>query len=232
MTTGKLRLAFAGTPLFAVPNLLGTRLGTMHGTPYMQFIAPGLIMMAVISNAYTNVSSSFFSAKFTRSIEEMLVTPMQPATMIAGFTVGGMIRGLLVGMLVAVVTRFFTHMPLQHPALTVMIIVLSSLLFSLAGLLNGIYANSFDDIAIIPTFVITPLTYLGGVFYSIDRLPLWWHKLTLANPILYLVSAFRYGILGISEINIFVATAVLWGCVLALLATCWWCIKTGKGLRS
>jgi ABC-2 type transport system permease protein len=220
-----------GLYFFIFGQLLGSRLGKIQHIPYIMYIAPGLIMMSVITNAYTNVSSSFFSAKFTRSIEEMLVTPMQPLSIISGFIIGGMIRGLAVGCLVALVTLLFTHLHVQHLGLTLITIISASLLFSLGGLLNGLFANSFDDISIIPTFIITPLTYLGGVFYSIDRLPNLWHKVSLLNPILYIVNLFRYGLLGYTDVSVTMAMGILWGCILLVLATCWWCLKTGKGLR-
>lgn len=213
-------------------HVIGARLGDSHGVPYMQYIAPGLIMMAVINNAYSNVSSSFFSAKFSRSVEEMLVAPMRPFTIIAGFVIGGMIRGLLVGLLVAIVALAFTHMPIPHWGLTIFVILMSALLFSLAGLLNAFFASSFDDISIIPTFILTPLTYLGGVFYATALLPSPWRQLSLANPILYLVDAFRYGLLGIAEINLYATLALTLTSVGGLTTLCWWCLKTGKGLRS
>jgi ABC-2 type transport system permease protein len=213
-------------------HVIGKHLSQNHGVPYMQYIAPGLIMMAVINNAYSNVSSSFFSAKFGRSVEEMLVAPMRPLTIIAGFVTGGMIRGVLVGLLVAIVATMFTHAPIQHWGLTITVMVLSALLFSLAGLLNAFFANSFDDISIIPTFILTPLTYLGGVFYSVALLPSIWRQASLFNPVLYLVNAFRYGMLGISDINVAVALTLVLACIAILMALCWWCLHTGKGLRS
>lgn len=213
-------------------HMIGSRLGNMHGFPYVLYIAPGLIMMAVINNAYANVSSSFFSVKFSRSIEEMLVAPLSPTTIIAGFVLGGMVRGLTTGAMVALVTLFFTTLHIQHPWITLMVVSVSSLIFSLAGLLNAIFAKSFDDISIIPTFILTPLTYLGGVFYSVDRLPSTWHHISLFNPILYLVNAFRYGMLGVADVSIAISFVILGGCLSSLLLVCWWCLKTGRGLRS
>ncbi len=183
-------------------NLIGRRIGTMDGFDYMQYIAPGLIMMAVITNSYGNVVSSFFGAKFGRHIEEMLVSPMSNATIIIGHVAGGVVRGLLVGLMVTLIALAFTRLHVEHPLITVSMVVLSSIVFSLAGFINAIFARKFDDISIIPTFVLTPLTYLGGVFYSISLLPEFWQKVSLANPILYMVNAFRYGILGTSDIDI------------------------------
>ncbi|HEX7719169.1 MAG TPA: ABC transporter permease [Woeseiaceae bacterium] len=183
-------------------NLIGRRIGTMDGFDYMQYIAPGLIMMAVITNSYGNVVSSFFGAKFGRHIEEMLVSPMSNATIIVGHVAGGVIRGLLVGFMVTLIALAFTRLHVEHPLITVSMVVLSSVVFSLAGFINALFAKKFDDISIIPTFVLTPLTYLGGVFYSISLLPEFWQKVSLANPILYMVNAFRYGILGTSDIDI------------------------------
>lgn len=213
-------------------HVIGPKIGQTHGVPYMQYIAPGLIMMAVINNAYSNVSSSFFSAKFGRSVEEMLVAPMQPLTIITGFVLGGMLRGLVVGLLVAAVAMLLTHMTIHHWGITICVMLLSALLFSLAGLLNAFFAKSFDDISIIPTFVLTPLTYLGGVFYPVSLLPPMWHRLSLANPILYMVNAFRDGILGTTDINTTDALTLIVACVAVLMAACWWCLHTGKGLRS
>jgi len=183
-------------------NLIGRRIGSMGGFDYMQYIAPGLIMMSVITNSYGNVVSSFFGAKFARHIEEMLVSPMSNATVIMGHVAGGVFRGLLVGVFVTIVALFFTKLEVQHPLITLSIVILSSTVFALAGFINAVFARKFDDISIVPTFVLTPLTYLGGVFYSISLLPEFWQKVSLANPIIYMVNAFRYGILGVSDIDI------------------------------
>lgn len=183
-------------------SLIGRRIGNMGGYDYMQYIAPGLIMMSVITNSYGNVVSSFFGAKFARHIEEMMVSPMSNATIIMGHVAGGVIRGLLVGAMVTLVALGFTRLEVQHPLITLSMVVLSSIIFSLAGFINAVFARKFDDISIIPTFVLTPLTYLGGVFYSISLLPEVWQKVSLLNPILYMVNAFRYGILGTSDIDI------------------------------
>ena len=183
-------------------SLIGRRIGNMGGYDYMQYIAPGRIMMSVITNSYGNVVSSFFGAKFARHIEEMMVSPMSNATIIMGHVAGGVIRGLLVGAMVTLVALGFTRLEVQHPLITLSMVVLSSIIFSLAGFINAVFARTFDDISIIPTFVLTPLTYLGGVFYSISLLPEVWQKVSLLNPILYMVNAFRYGILGTSDIDI------------------------------
>jgi ABC-2 type transport system permease protein len=183
-------------------NLIGRRIGDMDGFDYMQYIAPGLIMMSVITNSYGNVVSSFFGAKFGRHIEEMLVSPMSNVTIVLGHVAGGVVRGMLVGSLVTVVALAFTSLRVTHPLVTVSVILLSSVVFSLAGFINAVFARKFDDISIVPTFVLTPLTYLGGVFYSISLLPEFWQRVSMANPILYMVNAFRFGILGTSDISI------------------------------
>jgi len=212
-------------------NLIGRRIGTMDGFDYMQYIAPGLIMMSVITNSYGNVVSSFFGAKFGRHIEEMLVSPMSNATIIIGHVAGGVLRGVLVGLLVTIIALFFTRLEVRHPFITISIVLLSSVVFALAGFINAVFAKKFDDISIVPTFVLTPLTYLGGVFYSISLLPDFWQKVSLANPILYMVNAFRYGILGTSDISISVAYAILLVFVVMLFAACQQLMRRGIGIR-
>jgi ABC-2 type transport system permease protein len=212
-------------------NLIGRRIGTMDGFDYMQYIAPGLIMMSVITNSYGNVVSSFFGAKFGRHIEEMLVSPMSNATIVIGHVAGGVLRGMLIGLLVTIIALFFTRLEVQHPFITVSIVLLSSVVFSLAGFINAVFAKKFDDISIVPTFVLTPLTYLGGVFYSISMLPEFWQTVSLANPILYMVNAFRYGILGTSDINIGVAYGILLVFVVVLFAACVQLLNRGVGIR-
>jgi ABC-2 type transport system permease protein len=209
-------------------NLIGRRIGTMDGFDYMQYIAPGLIMMSVITNSYGNVVSSFFGAKFGRHLEEM---PMSNATIILGHVAGGVLRGVLVGLLVTIIALFFTKLEVRHPFITVSIVLLSSVVFALAGFINAVFAKKFDDISIVPTFVLTPLTYLGGVFYSISLLPDFWQKVSLANPILYMVNAFRYGILGTSDIDIGVAYAILLIFVLLLFFVCLQLMNRGIGIR-
>ena len=212
-------------------NLIGRRIGTMDGFDYMQYIAPGLIMMSVITNSYGNVVSSFFGAKFGRHLEEMLVSPMSNATIILGHVAGGVLRGVLVGLLVTIIALFFTRLEVQHPFITISIVLLSSMVFALAGFINAVFAKKFDDIAIVPTFVLTPLTYLGGVFYSISLLPEFWQDVSRANPILYMVNAFRYGILGTSDISITVAYAILIVFVVVLFLVCWQLMNRGVGIR-
>ncbi len=212
-------------------NLIGRRIGVMDGFDYMQYIAPGLIMMSVITNSYGNVVSSFFGAKFGRHVEEMLVAPMSYATIIIGHVAGGVLRGLLVGMLVTVIALFFTRLQVAHPFIMISVVLLSSIVFSLAGFINAVFAKKFDDISIIPTFVLTPLTYLGGVFYSISLLPEFWQTVSKANPILYMVNAFRYGILGTSDISITHAYAILIVFVVLLFSGCMFLMKRGIGIR-
>ena len=212
-------------------NLIGRRIGVMDGFDYMQYIAPGLIMMSVITNSYGNVVSSFFGAKFGRHIEEMLVAPMSNATIILGHVAGGVLRGLLVGTLVTIVALFFTKLDVAHPLITISIVLLSSIVFSLAGFINAVFAKKFDDISIVPTFVLTPLTYLGGVFYSISLLPEFWQTVSKANPILYMVNAFRYRILGTSDIGIASAYAILIVFVVVLFSACMALMQRGIGIR-
>ncbi len=212
-------------------NLIGRRIGSMDGFDYMQYIAPGLIMMSVITNSYGNVVSSFFGAKFARHVEEMLVSPMSNATVIIGHVAGGVIRGLLVGILVTFIALFFTKLDVAHPLVTISMVVLSSIVFALAGFINAVFAKKFDDISIVPTFVLTPLTYLGGVFYSISLLPEFWQKVSLANPIIYMVNAFRYGILGTSDINIAYAYLIVGMFVVGLFTASMLLLNRGVGIR-
>lgn len=212
-------------------NLIGPRIGSMDGFDYMQYIAPGLIMMSVITNSYGNVVSSFFGAKFGRHIEEMLVSPMSNATVIIGHVAGGILRGLLVGILVTIVALFFTNLEIKHPLITLSMVFLSSTVFALAGFINAVFAKKFDDISIVPTFVLTPLTYLGGVFYSISLLPEFWQKVSLANPIIYMVNAFRYGVLGISDINIAHAYLIVILFVVVLFTISLILLNRGIGIR-
>ena len=212
-------------------NLIGSRIGTMDGFDYMAYIAPGLIMMSVITNSYGNVVSSFFGAKFGRHIEEMLVSPMSNAAIIIGHVAGGVLRGLLVGSLVTAVALFFTRLNVEHPFITISIVLLSSIVFSLAGFINAVFARKFDDISIVPTFVLTPLTYLGGVFYSISLLPEFWQNVSRLNPILYMVNAFRYGILGTSDIGISTAYAILIVFTVLLFTVCMVLMRRGVGIR-
>jgi len=212
-------------------NLIGRRIGEMGGIDYMQFIVPGLIMMAVIQNSYSNVASSFFSHKFQRSVEEILVSPVPDWITLAGFCAGGMARGLFVGLIVTVISFIFTDLSIQYPLLTVLVVLLTSVVFSLAGFLNALFANTFDDISIIPTFVLTPLIYLGGVFYSIDLLPTFGQFVSALNPVLYMVNTFRFGILGASDVNIWWALFMLGFFIVALSATALVLLRRGTGLR-
>ena len=212
-------------------NLIGRRIGQMDGFDYMQYIAPGLIMMSVITNSYGNVVSSFFGAKFSRHLEEMLVSPMSNSAIIIGHVAGGVIRGLSVGAMVTIIALFFTRLDVAHPLVTISIVLLSSIVFALMGFINAVFAKKFDDISIVPTFVLTPLTYLGGVFYSISLLPEFWQNVSKANPILYMVNAFRYGILGVSDISISVAYVMLVGFVIILFSACLYLLNRGIGIR-
>jgi ABC-2 type transport system permease protein len=212
-------------------NLIGRRVGTMDGFDYMQYIAPGLIMMAVITNSYGNVVSSFFGAKFGRHLEEMLVAPMSNSTIILGHVAGGVMRGMFIGFVVTIIALFFTKLELQHPLITISMVLLSSIVFSLAGFINAVFAKKFDDISLVPTFILTPLTYLGGVFYSISMLPEFWQKVSLANPILYMVNAFRYGILGTSDIGIGRAYLLVTFFIVLLFSACMYLMNRGIGIR-
>ncbi len=212
-------------------KFIGSQIEDMAGTSYMQFIVPGLVMMAVITNSYSNVVSSFFSNKFQRSIEEILVSPIPNHVIVLGYVCGGMARGILVGILVTMTSLFFVPFQVHSVPFVALYIVLTSLLFSLAGLTNGIFARKFDDIAIVPTFVLTPLTYLGGVFYSIDLLPEFWRGLSKLNPILYMVNGFRYGFLGISDVNVFSGIVISVLFVTALFAANMHLLARGTGLK-
>lgn len=213
-------------------QLIGAQLGPVEGLSYTQFIAPGLIMLAVITNAYSNVVSSFFSAKFQRHIEEMLVSPLPNTIIVLGFVGGGLARGLAVGLAVIVTSLFFADLHWQHPFITLAVIVLTAVLFALAGLINGIYAKSFDDISVVPTFILTPLIYLGGIFYSIQMLPPFWQEVSLLNPILYMINAFRFGILGVSDIDVRLAFAIILLFIATLFGYSLWLLRRGTGIRS
>jgi len=213
-------------------NLIGTRIGQMGGYSYNEFIMPGLVMMAVITNSYSNVVSSFYSSKFHRNIEEMLVSPMPNYIILLGYTLGGVARGLMVGILVMAVALFFTDLRINHPWITLIIVFLTAMLFSLGGFINAIFAKSFDDISIVPSFVLTPLTYLGGVFYSIDMLSSFWRQISFANPIFYMVNGFRYGILGVSDIDITTAIILILIFVIVAFGVALLLLERGVGIRS
>src|SRR6056297_21309 len=212
-------------------SLIGRRIGQMDGYNYMEFIAPGLIMLAVITHSYGNVVSSFFGAKFGRHIEEMLVSPMPNSLILIGHVAGGVIRGLMVGAIVTFVALFFTRLQVQHPWVVLSTVVLTSIVFSLGGFINAVFAKKFDDISIVPTFVLTPLTYLGGVFYSISLLPEFWQAVSRANPILYMVNAFRYGVLGTSDIPIGTAYAIIFVAIGLLYTFSLYLLNKGIGIR-
>jgi ABC-2 type transport system permease protein len=212
-------------------NLIGNRIGDMGGYTYMEFIVPGLIMMAVVNNSYANVVSSFFSQKFQRSIEELLVSPVPNYIILLGFIIGGVARGMLVGLIASVIALFFSGVHLDNIFITTLVVLLSSIVFCLGGFINAVYAKNFDDISIIPTFVLTPLIYLGGVFYSVDLLPGFWKTLSQVNPVFYMVNAFRYGILGISDVNIYFAIGMLVAFTLVMYAFAIYLLYRGKGLR-
>jgi ABC-2 type transport system permease protein len=213
-------------------NLIGSRIGEMGGYDYMSFIVPGLIMMSVITNSYANVVSSFFSMKFQRSIEELLVSPVPNWVVLSGYVAGGMARGVGVGLIVTLLSLFFTDLVIHNIWITASMVLLTSIVFSLGGFINAIFATKFDDISIVPTFVLTPLTYLGGVFYSISLLPEFWQTVSQANPILYMVNAFRYGILGVSDIDIRFAFVMVLFFIVVLFSICLYLLSKGKGIRS
>jgi ABC-2 type transport system permease protein len=213
-------------------KFIGSQLGDIEGVSYMAFIVPGLVMMAVINSAYANVVSSFFSAKFQRSIEELLISPTRNSVIIAGFIFGGALRGILVGIIVFCVSAFFTKPVIYHPGIIALFIVLTSLVFSAGGLLNAIFAKKFDDIAIFPTFVLTPLTYLGGVFYSIHHLPEVWQTASHFNPILYMVNGFRYGFYGFTDVSVTISAVILIVLTVVLIGINLYLLNKGIGLKS
>jgi len=212
-------------------SLIGRRVGDMGGFTYMQYIAPGLIMMSVITNSYGNVVSSFFGAKFGRHIEELLVSPLPNWLIVLGYVTGGVVRGLLVGFVVSLVALFFTHLHVEHFAIVAAAVLLTSLVFSLGGFINAVFAKNFDQISFVPTFILTPMTYLGGVFYSIVMLPDWAQAASRVNPILYMVNAFRFGFLGRSDVHVGLAFAIMVAAVVALFASCVWLMERGTGIR-
>ena len=212
-------------------NLIGSRIGDMGGFDYMSFIVPGLIMMAVITSSYANVVSSFFSMKFQRSIEELLISPVPDWIILAGYVCGGMARGLGIGFIVTLLSLGFTRLEIHNLPMVVVTVFLTSALFALGGFINAMLATKFDDISIVPTFVLTPLTYLGGVFYSISMLPEFWQGVSMINPILYMVNAFRFGILGVSDVNPFVALGMILVFITLLSAVALRMLQRGKGIR-
>ncbi len=213
-------------------NLIGSQIDDMDGFKYIEYIIPGLIMMSVITNSYSNVVSTFFSAKMFGHVQEMLISPVPNHIILLGYIGGGMARGLMVGLIVTLVSLFFSRLHIVHPVITIAIVMMTSMLFSIAGLVNAIYAKDFDDITIIPTFVLTPLTYLGGVFYSINMLSEFWQNISLANPVLYMVNGFRYGILGVSDISPWISFSLLLIFIAGFYSYAYYLLKKGVGIRS
>lgn len=215
-------------------TVLGSRIGEMQGVDYMTFVVPGLVMLAIVTTSYANTSFTFFSSKFfAKNIEEILVSPTPPWLMIAGFVAGGVVRGTITGALVLLVSLFFTGLSLSFHSLFIIFgfAILTCLVFALAGLVNGIYAKTIDGINIVPTFVLTPLVYLGGIFYSVESLPSWWQAITYSNPLFYLINGFRYGFLGFSDVSLTLAVGILVVMVVVLIALNWYFIRTGLGLK-
>ena len=213
-------------------NLIGSRIGEMGGFTYMEFIVPGLIMMSIITNSYANVSSSFFSAKFQRNIEELLISPVPTWVIIMGFVGGGVARAMLIGIIVTTVSLFFVDVHIHNALIIMITLILTATLFATAGLINGVFAKTFDDISVVPTFVLTPLTYLGGVFYSISLLPEFWQMVSKINPIVYMVNGFRYGFLGYSDVNYAYSLVLLLGFNVVAFAVAYRLIQRGTGIRS
>lgn len=213
-------------------NLIGSRVGEMDGFGYMEYIVPGLIMMSVITNSYGNVVSSFFSAKYQRSIEEMMVSPVSNWVILFGYVGGGVLRGLLTGLIVTIIASFFVDLKIYNYFVVISVVFLTSVLFAIGGFINAVFARKFDDVAIVPTFILTPLTYLGGVFYSISLLPEFWQGVSKANPIIYMVNAFRYGFLGASDIAIEVAFALILVFIVLLTSLAIYMLNRGIGLRA
>lgn len=213
-------------------KMIGGRIGDMGGFSYMEFIVPGLIMMSAITSSYANVSSSFFSQKFQKNIEELLVAPVPTHIIIWGFVIGGLGRSLLVGSLVTMISLFFVPLNVHSWLIVVVTLLMTAILFSLAGLINGVFAQSYDDVSIVPTFVLQPLTYLGGVFYAVSMLPPFWQAVSKFNPIVYMISGFRYGFLGTSDVSITLSIILLILFIITLYSICYYLIDTGKGLRA
>ena len=213
-------------------KLIGSQIGDIEGFRYIDFIVPGLILMAVISNSYANTVSSFYFSRWNKHIDELLIAPIPNWLILAGYVAGGVARGVIVGIVVTIVASFFSDLSIHSYGITLLVFVLTSVLFSLAGFINGVFANSFDDISIIPTFVLTPLTYLGGVFYSMSLLPEFWQTVSMANPVLYMVNAFRYGLLGVSDINLSSGISIILGFTLILALYAHSLMKRGVGIKS
>ena len=217
--------------------IIGSRIGEIGGYQFLKWMVPGMIMMSVINNTYSNVLSSFFSVKFQRSIEELLVTPIPHYIILLGWIFGGVARGIMVAILVALVSLPFVELEVQNWPLTLVVLFLTSILFSIAGFLNALFAESFDDVSIVPTFILTPLSYLGGIFYSVDMLPEFWRTVSLANPILYMVNALREGLLGSSDLasmNMSVGFSLLMiiSFIIILFLVSLLLLQKGKGIRT
>ncbi len=212
-------------------SLIGSRIGDMGGFTYMEFVVPGLIMMAIVTNSYNNVVSSFFGSKFNHSVEELLVSPTPNYIILMGYVAGGVIRGLLVALIVTTVSMFFTRLQIHSFAVVFLGVLLTSVLFALAGFINAVFANNFDDISIIPTFVLTPLIYLGGVFYSLELLPDFWAAVSKLNPLVYVVNAFRFGVLGVADVSVGFAFAMLGGFTIVALSYSMYLLNSGTRLR-
>ena len=213
-------------------KFIGSKIGDIGGINYMAFIVPGLVMMAIINNSFANVVSSFFGSKFQRNIEELMVSPTPNGVIVAGYATGGVLRGIVVGVIVFAVSVFFTRPVIYNFGIIILFVILTTVIFSLGGLLNGIYAKKFDDVAIFPIFVLTPLTYLGGVFYSIHSLPETWQRVSALNPILYMVNGFRYGFYGVSDVNILTSILISLGFIVLLTVVNLHLLNKGTGLKS
>lgn len=213
-------------------KFIGSQIQKIDNYAYIQYIVPGLVMMTIMNNAYSNTSTSFFLTKFNKSIEEMLVSPMTNFVTLLGFMLGGAIRGMAVGLIVLLIALLFTHVPFQHPFIVFSMALLASMLFSVGGLINAIYAKRFDDISFIPTFILTPLIYLGGVFYSVKQLPPVWRSLSLFNPILDMIDTFRYGLLGVTDLNIYIGFSLVTFLFITAFFWAWSLLNKGVGIKS
>jgi ABC-2 type transport system permease protein len=212
--------------------LMGQRIGPVGGVSYVEYIVPGITLMSVITNAYSNVVSSLYSTKFQRHIEELIVAPVSEWTILAGYVGGGVVRGLVVGGVVMAMSALFARISVPHVFVLIGMGLLTATLFSLAGFINAVYADSFDDISIVPNFVLTPLVYLGGVFYSVDLLPDVWRTISMGNPILYMVNTFRYGFIGVSDVRIDFAFGLIGGLIAVLTVWAYALLRTGKGIKT
>jgi ABC-2 type transport system permease protein len=213
-------------------KLIGNRIGTISGASYMDYIVPGIILMSVISHSYSNVVSSFYSTKFQRNIEELLVAPVPNWVILSGYVCGGICRGLMVGIVVALISMLFADIKVLHPGIAISVAILTATLFSLAGFINAVLAESFDDISIIPNFVLTPLSYLGGVFYSVDMLPGIWQTLIMGNPIMYMINAFRFGMIGVTDVDIQLAFMMTVGFIVLLVVFSLVMLHRGTGIKN